>query len=116
MNPAAWLASWPLGAFVGFGYRPVLTVYWAITVVAAGWWLLPDAKTEYTFKQRDPEPPPFNALAYSVDAFLPIDLRQVTSYTPKDSGPNLVLWLETGFGWLLAALLLAAVTGVLRRD
>lgn len=53
---------------------------------------------------------------FSLDAFIPIDLNQVGAWVPTGTLFSYLIALETALGWLLAGLLLGAITGILRRD
>ena len=75
----------------------------------------------------------FSPLAYSLDVILPlVDLQQEKDWapmipTPKavwweelrstgwKHGARLVLWAETLFGWLVSLLLVAIVSGLIKR-
>jgi len=60
--------------------------------------------------------PPFRPLMFSIDAFVPIDLNQTGAWVPTGAVVSYLVAVETALGWLLAGLLLGAVTGILRRD
>jgi len=68
-----------------------------------------------------PDYPRFQALAYSLDAFLPIvDLHQESFWLPDASKPfgalvRLYLWIHIAAGWLLSTLFVSGVTGLVRR-
>jgi hypothetical protein len=63
-----------------------------------------------------PEQPSFNAFRYTVDLLLP-----VANFDQRDSfvASGWVAWVSFGFifaGWLLAAIVVAGLTGVFKRD
>jgi hypothetical protein len=89
------------------------------------------------------EYPAFNALIYSLDLMLPVlDLRQKHSWAPTSelmtialpglqgiptAGPQavtlprywvpwVVVWIQTIFGWIGSLLLIAVLTGILKKD
>jgi hypothetical protein len=132
-----------LGATTGFGYRPQRVLAWLLLLVWVGSLVLWSAagqgqmapvkdsmskNEEYLRQHRLPAGyPEFNALFYSLDVALPIiDLHQEAYWAPRHdtlgdrvSGGELVqlwLWAETLFGWLLATIGIAAITGIIKKD
>jgi hypothetical protein len=112
------------GATLAHGYEPVRFYAVAIVTMALG---------AGVFATRDtctPEPgrtscgdfvvpaddaPPFRWPQFSLDAFLPVDLGQTSAWQLADGWAYLVS-VETILGWLFTGVLIAAVTGVLRKD
>ena len=107
------LLNWTFGALLGHGYRPVFAVGWSMLIVALGSLYFADDPSEKAGKTPGPD---FSPIGYSLDAFLPFDIGQVSSYVMTATGDNVVLWGMTTAGWLLAALVVGAVTGLLRKD
>lgn len=128
---------------IGYGYRPLLTVMWSLAVIALGWGLVSLGKRAHLLRPIWPENAPepaaesyedLNPLLYSIDAFFPfVDLHQehywwpdtrisnkytILGRTLKLSGRMLryYLWFEIGAGWLLSAIFLAGVSGLLRNN
>ena len=105
-----------LDATVGHGYRTWraglwLIVLWAVGVVVFGL-AYPD-----DFKAAKPtdQIPAFNALLYSLDVILPgIDIKQEDAWTAE--GLAQVGALLTIAGWVLATTMIAALTGLLKKD
>ncbi len=107
------LLNWIFGALLGHGYRPVFAVGWSALIVTLGWLWFADDPSEKATKTPAPD---FSPIGYSLDAFLPFDIGQVSSYAMTAECDNIVLWGMTTAGWLLAALVAGAVTGLLRKD
>lgn len=103
-----------LGAVLGHGYRPWRALIWAVTVIAIG------AAAFGTLDERrfhtEKGAPPYSAIGYSADAFLPIvDLHQESQRSPLELEWNVVLWIHIGLGWILTTLGVAGVTGLVTR-
>lgn len=133
-----------LGALVGYGYRPLKALIAASIVVTAGWvffqvghdhgYIAP-TKTRMVLSTpiTDYDPsvslpslyPAFDALAYSIDSFLPVlDLQQETYWVPrqinssgeKDNFYRIYYWIHTMLGWLITTIAIAGFTGLIKRD
>jgi hypothetical protein len=124
-----------LGVTLGHGYRPVYAAVWSLVIIVAGWLYFaelddrcapqgapPLVAAGYAkagscdFKPPKRDAPDFQPLAYSIDTFLPFDLKQTTAWTPSESGRSTAAAVEAGLGWVFAALLLAGLSGLLRRE
>jgi hypothetical protein len=128
---------------IGYGHRPLLAVFWSFVVVVAGWIVVAIAKRAGVMRLTWPEttPPPggdtitsLHPLLYSLDVFLPfVDLHQEHYWWPDDAATGncsilgyrfrvhgavlrYYLWLQIIAGWLLSAIFIAGVTGLLRND
>lgn len=118
--------NWLYGLLLGHGYRPwQFFIATAAVMVAFGLHFhglkAPCRPGPSVTKCGDFSPPAVNAPSYrgslySVDAFLPIDLKQVSSWSPKQTRDVWLVAFEIALGWLFTGLLLGAVTGILRRD
>ena len=137
---AAW--GWFLKWTIGYGHRPLLTVFWAALVVAIGWFVVSAAAKAGVMRPTYPENRPaddsryevLHPLLYSLDVFLPfVNLHQEHYWWPdaRASGQcsalglpvrltgALVLyylWAQIIAGWLLSAIFIAGVTGLLRNE
>ena len=126
---------------VGYGHEPLLTIIWAAIVVLFGWLMVTIGERAGVMRLTWPEtsPPPVGEptaqlypLLYSLDVFLPfVNLHQEHYWWP-DAGArgestifgyrlnvrgSLVLyylWLQIIAGWLLSAIFIAGVTGLIR--
>lgn len=133
-----------LDATIGYGYRPLRAIWWIAGFVALGTLLFgwgyreraitPTESAAYDCFVQSGEPPrhypPFNAVVYSLENFLPIvDLHQGTYWRPNPrhgSGGRLralsgtmlrwYLWLHILAGWIITPLLAAGLTGLVRPD
>jgi hypothetical protein len=132
-----------LRATIGYGHRPLRAIDWSLGVVLLGWLMVSVAKRAGVMRLTWPEttPPPsgdptagLNPLLYSLDVFLPfVNLHQEHYWWPDESragsrslaGMTLkvrgsvlrsYLWMQIIAGWLLSAIFIAGVTGLLRND
>ena len=109
--------NWLFGALLGHGYRPAFAVGWSFLIVTLGWaWFHGEIGNGTAHKPSKTTAPDFSSFGYALDAFLPFDLGQVSSHVMLHTDGNLALWVLTTAGWLLAALIAGAVTGLLRKD
>lgn len=133
-----------LDVTIGYGYRPMRALWWILGFVALGSVLFglgyhelaitPTEPRAYDYFVEKGEPPlhypPFNAIVYSLENFLPVvDLHQGTYWRPNPrhglggrlralSGTLLrwYLWLHIIAGWIITPLLAAGLTGMVRPD
>jgi hypothetical protein len=133
-----------LDATIGYGYRPIRALWWILGFVALGSLLFavgyreraitptePDAYASFMETGEPPRHyPPFNAIVYSLENFLPVvDLHQDTYWRPNPrhgrggrmralSGTLLrwYLWVHILAGWIITPLLAAGLSGLVRPD
>jgi hypothetical protein len=133
-----------LDVTIGYGYRPMRALWWIFGFVTLGTTLFaigyrervitpiePNAYDVFIKKGEPPRHyPPFNALVYSLENFLPVvDLHQGLYWRPNPrhgaggrmrgaSGRLLrwYLWLHILAGWIITPLLAAGLTGLVRPD
>ena len=132
-----------LNATIGYGYKPLRTIGWSLLVILIGWPIVWAAKRAGVMRPTFPENIPqssepdyeeLHPLLYSLDAFLPfVNLHQEHYWWPnsKAAGDCVILgykfrlrgslvrhylWLQIFSGWLLSAILIAGVTGLMRND
>jgi hypothetical protein len=137
------LLGWFLKVTIGYGHRPLLALLWALGIVLVGWVAVFIGKRAGVMAPTWPENKPPDArksyeelqpLLYSLDAFLPfVNLHQEHYWWPDATvsgecavlGRNITvggralryyLWLQIVAGWLLSAIFIAGVTGLLRND
>lgn len=131
-----------LDVTIGYGYRPMRALRWILAFVALGSVLFGLGYHERAITPTEPEAydcfvksgepprhyPPFNAIVYSLDNFLPlVDLHQGTYWRPNPrhgSGGRLralsgrllrwYLWLHILAGWIITPLLAAGLSGLVR--
>jgi hypothetical protein len=128
---------------IGYGHRPMLTVMWSVAVMLLGWAVVSSAKVASVMRPTYPENTPPNEelhyqelhpLLYSLDVFLPfVNLHQEHYWWPDgDASGNCVLfrrsvsargsvveyylWAQIIAGWILSAIFVAGVTGLIRGD
>lgn len=132
-----------LKATIGYGYRPLLAFNWSILVVLIGWAVVLMGKRAGVMRLTWPEntPPPsaghigaLHPLLYSLDVFLPfVNLHQEQYWWPDESSKGecvvagrkiavrgstlrVYLWMQIIAGWLLSAIFVAGITGLIRND
>lgn len=128
---------------IGYGYRPLLAVFWCFAVIVVGWPIIAIAKRagvmRQTWPENSPKPAedsyePLHPFLYSLDVFLPfVNLHQEHYWWPdarargtatvggysipwRGSFMRYFLWYQIVAGWVLSAILLAGVTGLIRHD
>lgn len=132
-----------LGATIGHGYRPLLVGLWITGFVLFGWLIFRQARqsdvlvpskesvyanSRYQSTKGEVLPagyPEFEPLVYSLDTLLPfIDLHQKSYWwlRPTNGHRPIYYLYESYFifhvfaGWALTALVVAAISGLLKRD
>lgn len=132
-----------LNLTTGYGHQPFRTIGWSLLVILIGWPIVRMADRAGVMRPTWPENSPsareshyaeLHPFLYSVDVFLPfVDLHQEHYWWPNSNAfgdcvlfgckfrlrGSLVrhyLWLQIFSGWLLSAILIAGVTGLMRSD
>ena len=141
-----WLArAWAqfLKITIGYGHEPLRTVLWSLAVILTGWLIVTLGARAGVMRATWPDSPPaseviayekLHPLLYSLDVFLPfVNLHQEHYWWPdaersgdctmfgaklRISGAFLryYLWSQVIAGWLLSAIFVAGVTGLMRND
>jgi hypothetical protein len=128
---------------IGYGHRPMLAIFWSLAVIWMGWLMVTLGERAGVMRATWPENPPATEktvyqrlypLLYSLDAFLPfVNLHQEHYWWPdadrsgectifgwkfgvRGSLLQYYLWLQIMSGWLLSAIFVAGITGLLRND
>jgi hypothetical protein len=128
---------------VGYGHRPMLTIIWSLGFVLAGWLIVRGAKAAAVMRPTYPENAlaagdrryeHLYPLLFSVDVFLPfVNLHQEHYWWPdadaagrcgvfgltlnlRGSVVLYYLWAQIIAGWILSAIFVAGVTGLIRGD
>jgi adhesin HecA-like repeat protein len=106
-----------LYATVGYGYRMWLAIVWLLLLVAVGWWRFDRAHPAHLVAAKPPgQRPWFHAGIYALDLLLPFaDL----GYQGAWIATGTARWLYLGWnlaGWVLTTAVVAALTGLLKRD
>jgi hypothetical protein len=137
------ILGWLLKVTIGYGHRPMLALLWSLGVVFLGSAIVLMGKRAGVMRLTWPEatpPPPTETIAglhpllYSLDVFLPfVNLHQEHYWWPDETAAGqcnvagrefrvdgrllrYYLWLQIIAGWLLSAIFIAGVTGLLRND
>ena len=102
---------------IGYGYRPALALPYLAGLFVIGWVVFGHAyPTELRPAKSGPEQPGFNPARYTLDLLLPVaNLHQRDAFVPH----GYAAWWAFGLtlaGWLLAAIVVAGLTGVFKRD
>jgi hypothetical protein len=103
---------------VGYGYRTWQALLWLGAFLLAGWVIFGAAyPTHMTPAKRPPEPTPsFQPAMYSLDTLLPVvDLHQQDYWIPQGLA-QWWAWVSILAGWVLTTAVVAALTGILKRD
>jgi hypothetical protein len=119
------LASAIYGGLLGYGYKPFrFFLISAAIILACGvvYYTIATCRLPTTAAQCGGFSTPgkgaahYDAFLFSLDAFVPVDLGQTGTWQPLRPFFSYLVAFETATGWLFTALLLGAVTGILRRD
>jgi hypothetical protein len=132
-----------LNATIGYGYEPLRAIVWSFAVVVFGSLIVAVGKGAgvMRFKWPDRTPPPsgdpmvgLHPMLYSLDVFVPfVNLRQEQHWWPDETASGectifglkipvrgsvlrYYLWLQVIAGWLLSAIFVAGVTGLIHND
>jgi hypothetical protein len=108
-----WIKPWRcvLHLGIGYGHKPMWAFGWAFAIVGVCAWLF-----TYATLREGANAPEAATILYSLDAFVPVDLGYFSKWTPTEAWWSALAVAEAASGWLLAALLLGAVTGLLKKD
>jgi adhesin HecA-like repeat protein len=107
-----------LDALVGYGYRTWLAGVWLMGFWLVGWAVFDyaHAHEELVLARPDETHPGFQAAIYSLDTLLPVvDLRQQAVWIPR-AGAQWWAWASILAGWVLTTAVVAAFTGLLKRE
>lgn len=136
------LLHWLYGVTIHYGYRPQRALYFAPPFLLALSAILysggsslmvavrpPAAASKGALAELPAGHPSFNAIAYSLDMFVPIlNLQQKEAWRvndrarcttwPADCGfwLRVYLWFHIAAGWVITTLAVAGFTGLIRRD
>jgi hypothetical protein len=109
---------------IGYGYRPAMAIIPLVVLVLLGSRLFLIASRSpdplhpvlHSAKPGSAEQPSFNSFRYTIDLLLPVvNLKQRDSFVAE----GWAAWASFGFtfaGWLLAAVVVAGLTGLFKRD
>jgi hypothetical protein len=102
---------------IGYGYQPTLALPWLVGLFTLGWWVFDHAyPTQLRPAKSGLEQPGFNPARYTLDLLLPVaNLKQRDAFVPH----GYAAWWAFGLslaGWLLAAVVVAGLSGVFKRD
>jgi hypothetical protein len=118
LGPAERLWSLLLDALVGYGYRTWLAVVWLAGLWVVGWAAFDRAHAHHELVLAKPGEAhsSFHGAVYALDTLLPVvDLRQQAVWIPR----GWVQWWASASilaGWVLTTAVVAALTGLLKRD
>jgi hypothetical protein len=126
---------------IGYGHRPLLTIMWSLAIVLVGWAMVSVGMRADVMRATWPENNPsdrdktyerLSPILYSLDLFLPfVNLHQEHYWWPDaDARGECVIfgrsiqcdgavlrryfWIQIVAGWLLSAIFVAGVTGLIR--
>jgi hypothetical protein len=107
-----------LDGLVGYGYRTWLAGVWLLGFWLGGWAVFDRAHAHHGLVVAKPGEahPGFHGAVYALDTLLPVvDLRQQTVWIPR-GGVQWWTWFSIVAGWVLTTAVVAALTGLLKRD
>lgn len=114
--PSRWW-DWLLDRGIAYGYATWRAVVGLLVLATLGAIAFSTQYPEhFTATKAGKAQPPFHAITYTLDVLVPvISLRQRDAWTPD----GYALWWSVGLtfaGWVLTTAVVAAMTGLLRRD
>jgi hypothetical protein len=118
LGPAERLWSLLLDGLVGYGYRTWLAGLWLVGFWLVGWAVFDRAHAHGGLVLAKPGEthPSYHGAIYSLDTLLPVvDLRQQAVWIPHGGAQ---WWASVSIlaGWILTTAVVAALTGLLKRD
>lgn len=86
---------------IGHGYKPFRTLWWSLALCVIGWLTFAAAgNLGYMQRQNNDHVPPYNAIIYAFDAYLPVvDLGQDKAWFPVNIPHGSVRALAPDEGW-----------------
>ena len=106
------------GRLVGYGYRTWLAGVWLLGFWLVGWAAFDRAHAHHELDLARPGEarPSFHGAVYALDTLLPVvDLRQQAVWIPH-GGVQWWAWASILAGWILTTAVVAALSGLLKRD
>ncbi len=103
---------------VGYGYRTWQALLWLLGFLVAGWVIFAAAyPTHMTPTKHPPDPTPaFHPVMYALDLLLPVvSLHQQEYWIPRGLA-QWWAWVSILAGWVLTTAVVAALTGILKKD
>jgi hypothetical protein len=106
-----------LDILVGYGYRTWLAGLWLLAWWAVGTLVFAVAYPDHLMLATPGVPhPAFQPAVYALDVLLPVvDLNQQSNWIPQGAG-RWFAWAAILAGWVLTTAVLAALSGILKRD
>ncbi|SYZ72746.1 conserved hypothetical protein [Candidatus Zixiibacteriota bacterium] len=99
-----------------YGYRVWPVFVYMASIIAVGWILFGIAANEKMIASSQAAPPPFSALVYSIDEFIPlVNLHIGENYFPDCGFLYGYLCIHILLGWILTSLLIAGLTRHIRK-
>jgi hypothetical protein len=111
----AWL--WFLGKSIRYGYEPWRVFGFMAAMIVIGWVVF--SSVDMTAAK---DAPLFNPFVYSLELFVPlVDLHQESHYLPSPDGTygpciRAYFWLHIILGWTSSTLLVASLSGLIRKE
>jgi hypothetical protein len=117
LAPPGRIGSVLLDVLVGYGYRTWLAGVWLLGWWAVGTLVFAAAYPHHLTLAKPGAPhPAFQPAVYALDMLLPVvDLDQQANWIPQGAA-RWFGWASILAGWILTTAVLAAITGVARRD
>ena len=117
LKPAGRLWSRLLGLTVGYGYKTWRVGVWLAVLVGLGWWIFDRAYPAHLVAAKPPgQRPSFHAGLYTLDLLVPFaDFGYQNAWIPT-GWARLCYVTWTLAGWVLITAVVAALTGLIKRD
>ncbi len=115
--------NWFLGKTIRYGYEPWRVMVFMVVMIMIGWGVFWGADTNGAmFATKGTVPNSFNAFVYSLEVVVPlVDLHQESYWLPDANATygwllRLYFWVHIALGWVSSTLLVAALTGLVRKE
>jgi hypothetical protein len=102
---------------VGYGYQTWKAGLWLLVLVGLGWWIFDRAHPVHLLAAKPPgQRPSFHAGLYALDLLLPFtDLGYQSAWTAGGWARGIHLGWNLA-GWILITAVVAALSGLIKRD
>jgi len=103
---------------IGYGYRTWQAGLWLLGFLLVGWVVFAEAYPSYMTATKAPGQalPHFQPFVYALDTLVPVvDLHQQDNWIPQGLA-QWWAWVSILAGWVLTTAVVAALTGLVKKD